>query len=49
LTTPLRHLVSARNDERMNSDFFLNIFTEELFNRTYDGKFLDFTPRFRSG
>ena len=20
--TPLRHLVSARNDERMNSDFF---------------------------
>jgi hypothetical protein len=26
LTTPLRHLVSAQNDERMNSDFFLNIF-----------------------
>jgi hypothetical protein len=23
LTTPLRHLVSARNDERMNSDFFV--------------------------
>ena len=26
LTTPLRHLVSARNDERMNSDFFLKYF-----------------------
>ena len=23
LTTPLRHLVSAQNDERMNSNFFL--------------------------
>ena len=26
LTTPLRHLVSARNDERMNTDFFLKYF-----------------------
>jgi hypothetical protein len=26
LTTPLRHLVSARNDERMNSDFFFKYF-----------------------
>jgi hypothetical protein len=26
LTTPLRHLVSARNDERMNSDIFLKYF-----------------------
>jgi hypothetical protein len=26
LTTPLRHLVSARNEERMNSDFFLKYF-----------------------
>jgi hypothetical protein len=40
LTTPLRHLVGARNDERMNSDvFFLNIFTQELFNRIYAGKY----------
>ena len=39
LTTLLRHLVSARNDERMNSDFFLNIFTQELFNRIYVGKY----------
>jgi hypothetical protein len=31
------HLVSARKDERMN--FFLNIFTQELFNRIYVGKY----------
>ena len=39
MTTPLRHLVSARNDERMNSDFFFNILTQELFNRIYVGKY----------
>ena len=39
MTTPLRHLVSARNDERMNSDFVLNICTQELFNRIYVGKY----------
>jgi hypothetical protein len=33
-----RH-ISARNDERMNSDFFFNIFTQELFNRIYVGKY----------
>jgi hypothetical protein len=32
-------VVSARNDERMNSDFFINIFTQELFNRIYVGKY----------
>ena len=26
MTTPFRHLVSAQNDERMNSDFFLKYF-----------------------
>ena len=39
LTTPLRHLVSAQNDERMNWDFFLNMCTQELFNRIYVGKY----------
>ena len=40
LTTPLRHLVTVRNDERMNSStLFLNIFTQELFNRIYVGKY----------
>jgi hypothetical protein len=34
-----RHLVSARNDERMNSDFFLNIFMQKFFNRIYVGKY----------
>ena len=38
-TPPSCLVVSARNDERMNSDFFLNIFTQELFNRIYVGKY----------
>jgi hypothetical protein len=46
LTTPLHHAVGARNDERMKSDFFLNIFTQELFiissscDVVYEGRWL---------